>query len=168
MKRHLSDVGSWMTAPALTIRPKASLFEAYNLMFENDVRRLPVVDRDGSLIGILTMSDVQQASPISAGDDVDNDTARRLLVAVQTVAEVMTPDPVTVAIDDTVREAAERMLEYEVSGLPVVEGDRVIGIITESDIFRLVVESWAQLSNDPVVTTHHPEQDATAYAGALQ
>lgn len=160
MKRHLSDVGSWMTSPALTIRPQTSLFEAYNLMYENDVRRLPVVDRDGTLVGILTMSDVQQASPIVPGDD--DDTARRLLVSVQTVEEIMTPDPVTVTIDDTVRDAAERMLEYEVSGLPVIEGDRVIGIITESDIFRLVVESWADINNEAATTHHHPPQSVAA------
>lgn len=157
MKRHQSDVGSWMTAPALSIHPKASLFEAYNIMFENDVRRLPVVDRDGSLLGIITMSDVQQASPIAPADD--GDTTGRLLISSQSVGEIMTPDPVTVAADDTVQEAAERMLEYEISGLPVVEGERVIGIITESDIFRLVVDSWTQLNSEPVTThlvANHP------------
>lgn len=152
MKRHLSDVGSWMTAPPVTIHPQASLFEAYNTMYENDVRRLPVVERDGTLLGILTMSDVQQAAPIAPGDD--GDTARRFLVSSQTVEELMTPDPVTVNADDTVQDAAERMLEYEISGLPVIQGDKVIGIITESDIFRLVVESWSQIKNDPVSQPH--------------
>ena len=69
MKHHLSDVGSWMTSPALTIRPEATLFEAYNTMYENDVRRLPVVDSDGTLIGIVTLSDIQQASPIIVACD---------------------------------------------------------------------------------------------------
>lgn len=152
MKRHLSDVGSWMTAPALTIHPHASLFEAYNLMYENDVRRLPVVDRDGTLVGILTMSDVQQAAPIAPGDD--GDTSHRFLVSSQSVEELMTPDPVTVSADDTVQEAAERMLEYEISGLPVTEGEKVVGIITESDIFRLVVESWGRVSEEPAHVAH--------------
>jgi len=152
MKHHLSDVGSWMTSPALTIRPEATLFEAYNTMYENDVRRLPVVDSDGTLIGIVTLSDIQQASPIIIGDD--DDTPRRLMASEQTVEEIMTPDPVTVLIDDTVRDAAERMLEYEVSGLPVIKEDRVIGIITESDIFRLVVESWVTINHETVMTIH--------------
>ena len=152
MKHHLSDVGSWMTSPALTIRPEATLFEAYNTMYENDVRRLPVVDSDGTLIGIVTLSDIQQASPIIIGDD--DDTLRHLMASEQTVEEIMTPDPVTVVIVDTVRDAAERMLEYEVSGLPVIKEDRVIDIITESDIFRLVVESWVTINHETVMTIH--------------
>jgi CBS domain-containing protein len=60
------------------------------------------------------------------------------------VRDVMTYDPITVDPEDTIQEAAERMLEYEVSGLPVISGNRPVGIITESDIFRLVVESWAE------------------------
>ena len=55
----------------------------------------------------------------------------------------MSPDPVTVAPSDTIQEAAEQMLENQVSGLPVVEDGRVVGIVTESDIFRLVVTSWS-------------------------
>ena len=55
---------------------------------------------------------------------------------------MITHDPVTVESDETIQDAAERMLEYQVSGLPVVEGRTPVGIITESDIFRLVVESW--------------------------
>lgn len=159
MKRHLSEVASWMTAPALTIHPNATLFEAYTLMFENDVRRLPVVDHNGMLLGIITMSDIQQAAPISP--DGDGDTTGRLLVSSQLVKQVMSPDPVTITSDETVQEAAERMLEYEISGLPVIEGEQVIGIITESDVFRLVVESWLE-EKPGRLTTHRNSQRITA------
>ena len=56
----------------------------------------------------------------------------------------MTYSPVTISPSATIQEAAERMLEYQVSGLPVVRGNQLVGILTESDIFRLVVESWAE------------------------
>ncbi len=145
MKQHLSEVGTWMSSPPMVIHPKASLFEAYNRMFENDLRRLPVVDTDNNLIGIVTMSDVQRSAPLMTSQE--SDEVSRMIIATQTVEDIMTPDPVTIAADDTVQEASERMLEYEVSGLPVVEGEKLVGIITESDIFRLVVESWTENSH---------------------
>jgi acetoin utilization protein AcuB len=61
-----------------------------------------------------------------------------------TVEDAMTSDPVTVAPDETIQEAAERMLENQVSGLPVVENDHLVGILTESDIFKIVVNWWAE------------------------
>ncbi len=60
------------------------------------------------------------------------------------VGDVMSSDPITVGPGDTIQDAAEQMLENQVSGLPVVEDDRVVGIVTESDIFRLVVTSWSE------------------------
>lgn len=56
----------------------------------------------------------------------------------------MTSDPITVAPEDTIQGVAELMLENQVSGLPVVQNDRVIGIVTESDIFKLIVASWSE------------------------
>jgi acetoin utilization protein AcuB len=56
----------------------------------------------------------------------------------------MTPDPITVTPEETIQEVAEEMLENQVSALPVVQNERVVGIITESDIFKFIVSSWAQ------------------------
>ena len=95
--------------------------------------------RDGDLIGIITLSDILRTIPELL---VETDSETRLLRGTQKVREVVTRDPVTVDPEDTIQETAERMLEYQVSGLPVVDGNRPVGIITESDIFRLVVESW--------------------------
>ena len=72
------------------------------------------------------------------------DTATRLLLTEKRVREICVSDPVTINPSATIQEAAERMLEYQVSGLPVVRNGKVVGMITESDIFRLVVESWAE------------------------
>ena len=139
MKRYLSQVADWMTPDPITIAPGASLAEAYDLMQENNVRRLPVVDRE--FRGIMTLSDVLRAMPLMA-DEGDRET--RLMMTTRRVRDVMTYDPVTTQSEDTLQEAAERMLEYQVSGLPVLDGDRLVGIITESDVFRLVIEALAQ------------------------
>lgn len=144
-KRHLTEVQDWMRENPVTIAPDATLATARELMSESEVRRLPVVER-GELIGILTNSDILRQIPgtvdantVDAGDD---DT--RLLLTQRTVREVMTYSPMTINPSATIQEAAERMLEYQISGLPVVRNSKVVGMITESDIFRLVVESWAE------------------------
>ena len=139
-KRHLTEVQDWMRENPVSVAPDATLATARELMSENEVRRLPVVER-GELIGILTNSDILRQIP-STADESDDDT--RLLLTQRTVREVMTYSPMTINPSATIQEAAERMLEYQVSGLPVVRNGKVVGIITESDIFRLVVESWAE------------------------
>ncbi len=138
MGKHRAQVADWMTPDPLTTSMDSSLAEAYELMSENEIRRLLVV-RDGELVGIITLSDILRTIPELL---VETDSETRLLRGTQKVREVVTRDPVTVDPEDTIQETAERMLEYQVSGLPVVDGNRPVGIITESDIFRLVVESW--------------------------
>jgi CBS domain-containing protein len=139
-KRHLTEVQDWMRENPVTISPDASLAAAQELMSEQEVRRLPVV-RNGELIGIITNSDILRQIPASV-DESDDHT--RVLLTQRTVGEVMTYSPITINPSATIQEAAERMLEYQISGLPVVRNNKVVGIITESDIFRLVVESWAE------------------------
>jgi acetoin utilization protein AcuB len=124
----------------VVIGPEASLSEAQELMSEHEVRRLPVVE-GGELVGIVTYSDLLRQIPATV-DEGDEHT--RALLAQRPVRAVMTYSPVTISPSATIQEAAERMLEHQVSGLPVVRGNQLVGILTESDIFRLVVESWAE------------------------
>jgi CBS domain-containing protein len=141
-KRYLSEVQDWMSENPIVVNPDATLADAYALMMEHEVRRLPVAEHD--LVGIVTYSDILrnvQWTPDEA--DTATDTATGLLLSERKVRDVMTYDPVTINPSATIQEAAERMLEFQVSGLPVVRNGKVIGIITESDIFRLVVESWS-------------------------
>jgi CBS domain-containing protein len=143
-KRQHSEVQDWMTENPATISPQATLAAAYDLMLEREVRRLPVVDHD--LVGIITLGDILREAPV-AGEDTSGDNAdmqTRLLLTEKCVRDVATYDPVTINPSATIQEAAERMLEYQVSGLPVIRNGKLVGIITESDIFRLVVESWAE------------------------
>lgn len=141
MQRSQMQVSDWMSRNPVKISAGASLARAYELMREHEIRRLLVVT--GELIGIVTLSDIMRDMP---GPTVDGDDQTRLAMVTRRVRDVMTYDPITVDPEDTIQEAAERMLEYEVSGLPVISGNQVVGIITESDIFRLVVESWSEQS----------------------
>lgn len=147
--RHMQEVRDLMTETPIVISPGASLYEARELMDDNDIRRLLVVDSYGDLVGMLTLSDIQRARPSWLLRDMDDD--QRMEEAEEdTVRQAMTAEPLTITPDDSIQEAAERMLEYKISGLPVVDGTRPVGIVTESDIFRLIVESWSQLSAQPV------------------
>ncbi len=138
MKRHISQVQDFMTRRPIVISPGASLVDAYALMFDSEVRRLPVV-AGNELVGIITLSDVQRHIPPYL-DEADVQT--RLALLERKVGDEMATDPVTISPEDTVQEAAARMLEEQVSGLPVVMDGQVVGIITESDIFKLIVNGW--------------------------
>lgn len=140
MSQHKNHVRDWMTTNPMTVTPDTSVMTAFAIMRQRGVRRLPVISPGGHLIGIVTRSDVQRAAPYFE-DDGDRTDAMFSLVGMS-VHELMTPEPIYVAPDDTIRRAAQQMIARRVSGLPVVSDGQVVGIITESDIFRLIVESW--------------------------
>ncbi len=132
-------VREWMTAPVLTVALHTPISTVHQLMKDNNIRRLPVVEND-KLVGIITLGDVREASPSQA-------TALSIwelnyLWAQLTVEKVMSSPVLTVKPDDLLIDAASLMLDHKIGGLPVVSGDgRLVGILTESDIFRMVVQS---------------------------
>ncbi len=129
-------VKDWMTPDPIIIDPRTTLPEAARLMKECSIRRLPVVE-DGRLVGIVTLGDIREASPSNA-------TALSIyelnyLLSRLTIGEIMTREPISIAPDTSIEAAARLMLERKIGGLPVVDAGKVVGIITESDIFRLLV-----------------------------
>ncbi len=131
-----NQVRDWMTPNPITIDPKTTLPEAHKLMKECHIRRLPVVDR-GKVVGILTLGDVREASPSDASSLSIFEL--NYLLSKLTVENIMTRDPLTISPTATIREAAQLMLDHKIGGVPVVEGEKLVGIITESDIFRVLV-----------------------------
>ena len=134
-------VRDWMTKDPITVTPDTNIIDAYYLMIEQKIRRLPIVN-EGKLVGIVTLSDLYKVEPLEQLSLSLLEMSRKLNR--MTVEEVMAPDPITVIDDETVGQAAQKMLEYRISGLPVVDpAGELVGIITESDIFRLVVQEWS-------------------------
>ncbi len=132
-------VGDIMSHPPIVIDPEATLREAEALMEEERVRRLPVVNVEGRLVGIISRGDVREGLSVSStGSPYAPDAEEHWL----TVADVMTSEVVTVTPATPLWQAAELMLKHKIGGLPVVEGDEVVGMITESDIFKLLVQQW--------------------------
>ena len=136
MKQEL--VRDWMTKDVIRISPETTLPKAHEMMTENNIRRLPVVDDENRLIGIVTLVDVRGAEP-SQATSLSMWELNYLLTTV-CIEELMTKNPVTIGQDATIGEAARLMLDYRISGLPVTNQlGKLVGVITESDIFRMVV-----------------------------
>lgn len=138
------EIRFWMYAPAITINLAAPVSEALALMYEHDIRRLPVVIDNGELRGIITLGDIRGADLLKAAglDPADiTDALSRVKVY-----EVMTWYPLAVTPETGLREAAILMREHKIGGLPVVDtiSNEVVGIITESDLFEALVHRLDQ------------------------
>lgn len=142
MKKEI--VRNWMSQDVITVKPKTTLPEAHQIMMDEEIRRLPVVDDDFMLIGIITLGDVRGAQP-SPATSLSIWELNYLLSSLL-VEKIMTPRPVTIKAEATIGDAARTMLEHRISGLPVVDEEgKLAGIITESDIFSMVViHEWSE------------------------
>ncbi|WP_026840777.1 CBS domain-containing protein [Citrifermentans bremense] len=127
-----------MTPNPITITPDISVTEALRLMGDKKIRRLPVVERTGKLVGIVSDRDLFQASPSPATSlaiwEIHD------LLAKLTVDKTMATDVITVTEDTPLEEAARVMVDRRIGGLPVMRGDALVGIITESDLFQALLE----------------------------
>lgn len=126
-----------MTANPIAVEPTTPVSEALRLMDGRKIRRLPVVSRD-QLVGIVTLLDLMRvsASPATSLSIYE----LRYLLDKLTVQEAMTRRVITVAPDEPIEQAALLMREHKIGGLPVVEDGRLVGIITETDIFDAFVD----------------------------
>jgi len=133
----LSDI---MTPHPVTVQSSDPLRRAIERMHACHCRRLPVVD-EGKLVGIVSDRDVRLAlnSPfILRARREDQELLDRVLIA-----ECMTPDPVYLAPDTSVIEAARLMHDRKFGGVPVVEGDRLVGIVTETDVLECFINLFS-------------------------
>jgi acetoin utilization protein AcuB len=130
-------VKEWMTEEVLSIDEETSLMEANQFLREKKVGQLPVLNKKGKLVGMVSDRDIKAASP-SKATTLDVHELYYLLSKVL-IKEVMTKNPITVSPDDTVLRAAVIMLEKKVSGLPVLDGKgNLVGILTKGDVFRVL------------------------------
>jgi len=127
-----------MSLKPVTVAPDMSVPDALSLMREKKVRRLPVIDAKGKLVGIVSDKDLLYASP-SPTTSLSVWEINYLLGKL-TIAKVMTKKVVTVVDDTPIEEAARIMADSKIGGLPVMKDGSMVGIITETDIFRSFVE----------------------------
>ena len=133
-------VSLWMTRNPVTVGPETPIAEAAMVMAQRSIRRLPVVvPADGGLrlVGIVTTHDLARAFPPDLNPFVPDAWERGPR---RPIAEVMSSALKTTAPDIPIEEAARILRDAKIGALPVIEGGNLVGIITESDIFRAFIE----------------------------
>ncbi len=143
---HRIPVRQIMTETVVTIHPEELVADAAQLLEEFDLRRLPVIDDDGLLVGIVTDTDILEVEAAGSALRSYEPQAEAEWLA---VADIMTRDVVTIDVDATVGALATLLIEHKVGGVPVVAGGeqharrkRLVGIVTETDIFRMIAAAW--------------------------
>jgi acetoin utilization protein AcuB len=131
-------VEMWMTRAPITIVPTTSISETALIMARRHIRRVVVVESpDGRVVGMVTASDVARAFPPDLNPASAAVTERSVPAP---VATIMTRALHTIGAGTGIDEAARRMRREKIGALPVMRGSRLVGLITESDVFRALVE----------------------------
>jgi acetoin utilization protein AcuB len=155
-------VGMWMSRNLLTVQPNTRISEAAQLMRDNAIRRLPIARRDGNellLLGLVSASDLYQAFPPHLNP---------FAVAVSTssadepqgvIEQIMRHEVVTTTADTPIEDAASVMRDAKIGALPVVRGGHLIGLITESDIFRAFISILRDGADGVRVTFSTPAEE---------
>ena len=127
-----------MSKNPYTIPADTPVEEALKRMREVHIRRFPVLDKSGQLVGIVAEKDLLYASPSPATSLSIYEM--HYLLSKLTVGQVMVKNVITVAEDTPVEEAARIMADHKIGSLPVVRDGHLVGIITETDLFKLFLE----------------------------
>jgi len=151
----------WMRSEVITLSPNATIAEARALMDESRIRRIPVINQDNQLLGIITKEDLKKALP-STVDASQDETSRALANQIK-IDTFMTRTPITVSPVDTLEKVASIMRQHKVGGIPVVEKDLLVGIITESDVFDAFVEVLGGSNKDTRIEFTIPHDTTSLY-----
>ncbi|HSV86448.1 MAG TPA: CBS domain-containing protein [Levilinea sp.] len=152
-------VCNWMTSPAVTVTPNMLLSEARQIMDAGRIRALPVVS-DNQLLGIVTRRGLLRSdlsvlncsalySPIKLKESV--------------IGEIMTINPITTRPDSLIPEAARVLLENKITALPVMDDNKIIGMLTSSDVFRFILAELPLLKKHPTVENYMTDEVVTIY-----
>ncbi len=131
------NVGKRMSSPVLSVSPDLSVPDALAMMTKEKIRHMPVIEK-GKLVGIVTKNDLLNASP-SKATSLSIWEINYLINKIK-VCDVMTKKVLTTTEDATIEEAARVMSDRQISCLPVMRGKDVVGIITETNLFKIFLE----------------------------
>lgn len=137
LKERKMIVGKRMSSPIITVPPSMPLNDAVTLMKKEKIRHMVVVEKN-KMVGLVTQNDLENALP-SKATTLSVWELNYLIDRIK-VSDVMVKDVITAPEDMPVEEAARLMADNKISSLPVLRGEEVVGIITETDLFRLFLE----------------------------
>lgn len=131
-------VSMWMSKDVITVTPEVSVVEVARLMGEKRIRRLPVLDHTGNMVGLVSSLEVLHAFPADVNPFAltPNDTVNRNAAIKATAADVMLATPLSTEPEAPIEEAARIMRDHKIGVLPVMRRGLLVGILTESDVFR--------------------------------
>ena len=138
LKKRELEVRDLMTDTVFSLRPNDDLESLLDLMDTRHVRHVPIVDRDGNLVGLVTHRDLSR-SALGPQDELPLSVQKEILRR-RRIREIMATEVETVEPEEDLRNAAEMLIENKIGCLPVVEGEHLVGILTESDFVRHFVE----------------------------
>jgi acetoin utilization protein AcuB len=130
-------VGERMSRPVISVAPDASIHDVLAMFKKEHIRRAPVM-KDGKLVGIISQGDLLNASPSPV--TTLSVWEMNYLLSKVTVKRVMSKKVITVDSDTPIEEAARMMADNKIGGLPVMNNGRVVGMITETDLFKVFLE----------------------------
>ncbi len=131
------QVHECMAINPITISPETKYAEAFRLLRVKKLQALPVIDKAGQLVGIVTAKDLLDISPVAVlGVHTISD-----LLSAMAIEEAMTRQVITVPEDYPLEDAARMLIDNKIGSLPVMRGDQLVGIITEADIFRAMTDA---------------------------
>jgi len=148
-----------MTPRPVTVTKDISVDKALRLMHSERIRRLPVVDKHGNLVGIVSELDLLKVSP-SPATTLSIYEIPYLLSKIK-MEDVMTKDVITVAEDTVLEEAARIMADNKIGGLPVMRDGKLVGIITETDLFKVFLEMMGARQEGVRLSVLIPEEKGT-------
>lgn len=152
-------VGERMSHPVISVQPDVSIQDALYRMKAENIRRLPVIDRRGALVGIVTERELLHASPSDA-TSLSVWEVTYLLSRIK-IEDIMVKEVITVTENTPIEAAARIMTDHRVGALPVVRGERVVGIITETDLFKIFTELMGAREQGTRVTVMAPNVPGT-------
>jgi acetoin utilization protein AcuB len=148
-------VGERMSRPVICVSPEDPINEVLAMFRNEHIRRAPVM-KEGKLVGIVSERDLLNASPSSA--TTLSVWEMNYLISKVKVKNVMTKKVITVDADTPIEEAARLMADKKIGGLPVVSSDKVVGMITETDLFKILLELMGARQKALRVTATVPDQ----------
>jgi CBS domain-containing protein len=153
-----------MTRSVTTVTPDTTILEAANIMLQRHISGLPVVDSAGALVGIISEGDFIRRSEINTGRKrsgfmkfilgAGREAADFVHEHAKKVSEIMTPEPLTISEDDDLEQIVELMEKNNIKRLPVTRGNKLVGIVTRSNLLQAVA-SLARDIPDPTADDDH-------------
>jgi len=130
-------VSVYMHSDVISVGPRDTIHQAAAKMHELGIRHLPVLSA-GTLTGILSDRDIRRACGVDHAEDAHAESEGRIYIGASEVIEIMTPAPVTIDHNATVRDAMIQLAKHRIGCLPVMENRRLVGLFTETDALKIV------------------------------